>query len=240
MNKTIKSVLAGSTVFVAVSVALTTFAAAADNNAKRKNGTVGIQSVVPKAPAAQVGNNRKPKQLKFVRPKAPAATPDRSRQIVVVPRKNTTPNKLFSVVPKAPQAKEPNRKVVEARPEVDPAVIEAAEALVVEAPKPKLEQKVKPKRKVIKKAPKRVKKKIVKKHKPQQHGTYHYDSGDTYYEVPSHSYERGYYYEPEPEYYNDYQSGGSYYGGSSSYYSGSSYSSHGYSGGSYGRSYNCK
>lgn len=236
MNKTIKSALAGSTLFIAVSVALTSYAAAADNN-KRKNGTVGIQSVLPKAPAAKPRNNGKPKRLKFVRPKAPAANRDQSRQIVVVPRKNTKPKTQFSVTPKAPPAKKPSRKIAEAKPQIAPDLTEADEAFIVEATKPKVEKKVetktKPKKKVIKKAPKKAKKKIVKKHKPQQHGTYHYDEGDTYYEVPGHSYERGYYYESEPEYYNDYQSG-------SSYYSGSSYSSHGYSGGSYSGGYNCQ
>ncbi len=215
MNKTIKSVLASSTVIIATSIAMTSFAAAADNNGKRKNGTVGIQSVLPKAPVAKNENNRPKRRPRIAQPKAPEANRDQSRQIVVVPNK-------------------PERQVVEAKPQVVPQTTQTDEAFVVEAPKPKLKKKVKPAKKVIKKAPKKAKKKIVKKRKHQEYGTYHYSQDDHYYESPTYYYEDEGYYETAPSYHNG-------YGHSGGYYSGSSYRSHGYSTGhSYSRGYNCK
>ena len=231
MSNRFKSILAGSTVIIATTVALTTFAAAADN-AKRKN-TVGIQSVLPKAPIAKNNNNRPKRRPRIAQPKAPEAKPDRSRQIVVVPKPKSEDKTLFSVIPKAPTAKKPNRKVVEAKPQVDPQLTKEDEAFIVEATKPKVKKKAKPAKKVIKKAPKKAKKKIVKKRKPQEYGTYHYGQNDHYYEEPTYYYENDSYYETEPSYNNG-------YGNSGGYYSGSSYCSNGYSTGhSYSRGYNC-
>ncbi len=233
MTNTLKSLLAGSTVIIATTLALTSMASAQENGKKRSNGTVGIQSVVPKAPAAKIGNNRNQKQRRFVRPKAPIADRGLSRQIAVVPNTNSNPNKIFSVVPKAPPAKEPDRQVVEVAPQIEPEVVGADETIVEEAPKPKLKKKIKPKRKVIKKAPKKAKKKLAKKHKPKRkyHGSYHYNHGDYYYESEPY-YETETYYETEPYYDNGYSSG---------YYSGSSYQSHGYSSGyTYSQGYQCK
>ncbi len=234
MNKTIKSVLASSTVIIATSIAMTSFAAAADNNGKRKNGTVGIQSVLPKAPVAKNENNRPKRRPRIAQPKAPEANRDQSRQIVVVPNPKRKQKTLFSVLPKAPTAKKPNRKVVEAKPQIDPQLTKEDEAFIAEATKPTLKKKAKPAKKVIKKAPKKAKKKIVKKRKHQEYGTYHYSQDDNYYESPTYYYEDEGYYETAPSYHNG-------YGNSGSYYSGSSYRTNGYSTGhSYSRGYNCQ
>ena len=235
MSNRFKSILAGSTVIIATTVALTTFAAAADN-AKRKN-TVGIQSVLPKAPIAKNENNRPKRRPRIAQPKAPEAQPDRSRQIVVVPKPKTKDKTLFSVAPKAPPAKKPSRKVAEAKPQVDPQLTKEDEAFIAEATKkPEVKKKkAKPAKKVIKKAPTKKKKKIVKKPKRHDYGTYHYGQDDRYYEEPTYYYENDSYYETEPSYHNG-------YGSSSGYYSGSSYYENGYSTGySYGGGgYQCK
>ncbi|MEM7426619.1 MAG: hypothetical protein AAF441_11015 [Pseudomonadota bacterium] len=269
MNNKIKNALMGGTILIASSIALTTLASAADGNARNNTGP-GIQSVVPKAPVAKIRNRskearnrlRERKRIEFVRPKAPAASADRSRQIVVVPKEDERglatetegDKQLFSVRPKAPEANKPV-KVVDARPDVEPEreanaprkeFAEGAPQKEVVEPDQKIESKPAPdfqekaepevKERVEQKAkpaPKK-RKKVVRKRKIRIYGeVYTYNSRTGYYESEAHYYDDEGHYESTPSYNHGYHGGGSYDGGSS--YD-SYYHGSSYQGSSYGGS----
>ena len=135
MKTTIKNVLMGGTVIIASTIAVTSIASAADGKSKRKSRTVGIQSVLPKAPSAKIRNrvrkarnrirNNKRKETirigapgtgsrQIAQPKAPGAGNRRIAQ----PKAPGAGNRRIAQ-PKAPGANQDRSRQIQVVPNID-------------------------------------------------------------------------------------------------------------------------